>query len=154
MPQHRFGGQIEAELGLSVAPGVTAPVNDLLVMAGSPYTMSVDDSGKTFLVAPGGAGPLLVALPTPVGNPGLTYRFVASVAGGGAPADNVVFTCGGALFRGTIVNGFPATLICTGTTLTMVGNLYVVGDSVEFFSAGGIWCVRAVTSVNVAITIA
>ena len=155
MPQHRFGGQIEAEAGLAVAPGVTAPVNDTLNAAGSPYTMSVDDSGKTFLIDPAaGVGPTLVALPTPVGNPGLTYRFVVSVAGAGTPGDDVEFTCGGALFRGTITNGFPAVVICTGTTITMEGNLIVVGDSVEFFSAEGIWCVRALTSVNVAITVA
>ena len=151
MPQHRFGGQIEAEAGISVMPGVTVPATDTLINAGSPYTLSVDDSGKTFLVV--ATTGVNIILPTPVGNPGLSFRFLILTTA----AQNVTIQDGGAgnLFIGTIVDTGPLNIAaCAGTTITFVGGTGIVGDMVEVFSAGGLWCARCVTGAGNGITVA
>ena len=150
MPQNRFGGQIEAELGISVSPGVTVPATDTLINAGSPYTLAVDDSGKTFLVV--ATTGINIILPTPVGNPGLAFRFVVLTTA----AQNVTIQDGAAgnLFIGTIVDtGALNIAACTGTTITFVGGTGIVGDMVEVWSAGGRWCARCVTGANNGITV-
>ena len=154
MPQHRFGGQIEAESGLSVSPGVTAPVTDLLTSVGAPHTMSVDDSGKTFLLDSNAGVGFGIVLPTPVGNSGLTYRFVMQTPGGVSPNDDVLITTLGGSFIGTVIEDTPDVNLFTGATITIEGDLSLAGDMIEFHSVGGLWQVRAVTQGALGIVIA
>ena len=154
---NRFGGKVIAEDGFKAVPGATAA---LLVAANSPYVLSEDDSGGTFLADADGA--VDITLPTPIGNPGMFFRFVISDAGAGAPADNVTINDGGAgaLFIGTIVDvdaagppGVPRVIPASGTILTFLGGTSALGDNIEVFSAGGLWTVKAVSTANGGITI-
>lgn len=121
--------------------------NQTVLLPAANVTLSAADSGKIFLL------PNLTANQTitlPALSPGLHYVFINSALA----ANNWIITSTTAITAGTLIapGGNPAS--AAGTTISFVGGTSLVGDRVEYYSAGTRWSVIASTGVAAGIVAA
>jgi hypothetical protein len=136
--------------GLRTVQGTTETADSTLDAGGTPYTLTVADSGGTFLI--NAAAAITINIPTAAAaNAGVAYRFVLSA---NAAVGNSRVQSGAADLIGTIVDS-----TATVDQVTAVAGINflsavpaVIGDNLEVYSNGQNWMVRAVSSTNSGIT--
>lgn len=146
-------GQIHWHIGEAEKLGSRlGPVANEVVTATNVITAS--ESGKTFFL--NSATEFASTLPAPAA--GLRYLFIVTAAPSGA--SYTVVTEGGCqvmaghvLTSGFADSGSDVELTATGTTVTFVDGVSVVGDRAELISDGTSWFASCITAVEAGITI-
>lgn len=132
--------------------GATGTVASEVVAAANVITAS--ESGKTFFLA--SATEFASTLPAPA--LGLKFTFIVSAAPSGASYTIVTeggcqILAGHVLTSGFADSGSDVETTATGTTITFVDSVAVVGDRVELISDGTSWFASCICAVEAGITI-
>jgi hypothetical protein len=137
--------------GIRTVQGTTETADSTLDDAGSPYALTVADSGGTFLIDADG-GLVAVTIPAAAaGNRGVCYRFVCST---NVAATTATVASGAADIIGTIVDATPTVDPMSAETTITFEDAAIIGDSLEVHSTGSQWLARAVSGAANGITAA
>lgn len=144
-------GEDAFQSGMTINGAVGTIANEVVTAAN---VITAAESGTTFFL--NASSEFASTLPAPAA--GLFYRFIVTAAPSGASYTVVTeggcqILAGHVLTSGFADSGSDVETTATGTTITFVDGVSVVGDFAEVYSDGTSWFAHCVTAVEAGITI-
>lgn len=144
-------GEDVFQSGMTINGAIGTIANEVVTAAN---VITAAESGTTFFL--NASSEFASTLPAPAA--GLFYRFIVTAAPSGASYTVVTeggcqILAGHVLTSGFADSGSDVETTATGTTITFVDGVSVVGDFAEVYSDGTSWFAHCVTAVEAGITI-